>query len=62
MLEDYRVTGPDVWKRFKRGRDDQLWYFDELVKVFRSFGESRIVDELERVVTELRRLSNSEPS
>jgi len=62
MLEDYRVIGPDVWKRFKRGRGDQLWYFDELVKVFRSFGESRIVDELERVVAELRRVSNSEPS
>jgi (p)ppGpp synthase/HD superfamily hydrolase len=62
MLEDYRVIGPEVWKRFKRGRGDQLWYFDELVKVFRSFGESRIVDELERVVAELRRMSNSEPS
>ena len=62
MLEDYRVIGPEVWKRFKRGRGDQLWYFDDLVKVFRSFGESRIVDELERVVAELRRMSNSEPS
>ena len=62
MLEDYRVIGPEVWKRFKRGRGDQLWYFDELVKVFRSFGESRIVDELERVVAELRRVSNSETS
>jgi (p)ppGpp synthase/HD superfamily hydrolase len=62
MLEDYRVIGPEVWKRFKRGRADQLWYFDELVKVFRSFGDSRIVEELGRVVAELRRVSNSETS
>ena len=62
MLEDYRVIGPEVWKRFKRGRGDQLWYFDELVKVFRYFGESRIVEELGRVVAELRRVSNSETS
>ena len=62
MLEDYRVIGPEVWKRFKRGRGDQLWYFDELVKVFRSFGDSRIVEELGRVVAELRRVSNSETS
>jgi len=56
------VIGPEVWKRFKRGRADQLWYFDELVKVFRSFGDSRIVEELGRVVAELRRVSNSETS
>src|SRR5580698_4245031 len=30
VLEDYRVIGPEVWKRFKRGRNDQLWYFEEL--------------------------------
>jgi RecA-family ATPase len=62
ILEDYRVVGPEVWKRFKRGRGDQLWYFDELVKVYKSFGKSRIVDELERVVAELRRVSNGEES
>ncbi len=62
MLEDYRVIGPEVWKRFKRGRGDQLWYFDELVKVYKGFGESRIVDELGRVVDQLREVSNSEPS
>ena len=60
ILEDYRVIGPEVWKRFKRGRGDQLWYFDELLKIFKSFGKSRIVEELERVVEELRRVSNSE--
>src|ERR1700722_2350323 len=31
MLEDYRIIGPGVWKRFKRGRDQQLWYFEELL-------------------------------
>ncbi len=62
VLEDYRVIGPAVWKRFKRGRGDQLRYFDELVKVYRSFGGSRIVDELERVVAELWRVSDGETS
>ncbi len=35
ILEDYRIFGPEVWKRFKRGRKEQLWYFDELIKVYR---------------------------
>jgi (p)ppGpp synthase/HD superfamily hydrolase len=34
ILADYRDCGPRVWERFKRGRDKQLWYFDELIEVF----------------------------
>jgi (p)ppGpp synthase/HD superfamily hydrolase len=61
VLDDYRKIGPEVWKRFKRGRDLQLWYFHELLKVFRrSRPPNRIVEELERVVEELDRLSAHE--
>jgi (p)ppGpp synthase/HD superfamily hydrolase len=60
ILEDYREIGPRIWERFKRGRNDQIWYFDELVKVFKSSGVNRIVDELERVVNELRQVSAKE--
>ena len=34
ILEEYRQLGAEVWTRFKRGRKHQLWYFDELIKVF----------------------------
>ncbi len=60
ILEDYREIGPQVWERFKRGRNDQLRYFDELLKAYKSSGASRIVDELERVVNELRQVSAEE--
>jgi len=60
ILEDYRQIGAEVWKRFKRGRDEQLWYFDELLAGFKRFGSMRIVEELERVVNELRRVSEGE--
>jgi hypothetical protein len=29
ILEDYRQIGSEVWSRFKRGREQQLWYFNE---------------------------------
>ena len=32
MLEDYNQIGDDLWKRFNRNRDQQKWYFSELVK------------------------------
>jgi (p)ppGpp synthase/HD superfamily hydrolase len=58
ILDDYRVVGAEVWKRFKRGRDLQIWYFEELLKIFKSSGHrNRIVDELGRVVAALERVS-----
>src|ERR1035437_5464640 len=60
ILEDYQEIGPRVWERFKRGRDDQIWYFDELLKVYKLHGASRIVEELRRVVTELSQISADE--
>jgi (p)ppGpp synthase/HD superfamily hydrolase len=60
ILEDYREIGPRIWERFKRGRQEQIWYFDELLKVYKSSGMGRLVEELERVVAELRRISADE--
>jgi len=56
ILDDYRVIGDAVWERFKRGADKQLWYFYELLTVFRAHPANRIVDELEVVVLELTKL------
>jgi (p)ppGpp synthase/HD superfamily hydrolase len=60
ILDDYRKIGPEVWKRFKRGRDTQIWYFRELLKIFKRSGSNRIVEELERVTDELDKISSSE--
>ena len=57
ILADYRVIGPEIWKRFKRGRGDQIKYFDELLKVYKAAATNRIVDEFGRVVEELRALT-----
>ena len=60
ILEDYREVGAAVWKRFKRGRKEQLWYFDELSKVYEERGSNRLTEELKRVIGELARLSAGE--
>ena len=62
ILADYRVIGPEIWKRFKRDRKGQLWYFDELLKVYKLAGTNRIVEEFERVVEELSNESAGETS
>jgi len=53
ILEDYRELGPKVWERFKRGRDQQLWYFEKLSEIYGEKFPHRIVWELRRVVEKL---------
>jgi len=60
ILDDYRKIGPEVWKRFKRGRDLQIWYFNSLLEIFKASGSNRIVEELERVISELTRITANE--
>ena len=53
ILADYRVVGESLWKMFHGGRDGTLWYYRELVKAFRDGGSTPLVEELDRVVSEL---------
>lgn len=55
ILADYCVLGESLWGRFKGGKEGTLWYYGELVKVFREASGGPIVDELDRVVQELHR-------
>jgi (p)ppGpp synthase/HD superfamily hydrolase len=57
ILRDVRNEGDSVWKRFTGGRDGSRWYYRSLVEAFRARGQfTSLVDELDRIVTELERL------
>jgi len=57
ILTDFNRIGDEIWKRFHRPREQQIWYFQELIKIFNVSGSNEIVKELERVVNELERVS-----
>ena len=57
ILDDFEDIGEAIWKRFNRGADQQIWYFDELLAVYLSRPRNRIVNELECVVGELAALT-----
>ena len=57
ILADYREVGDALWPRFSGGKDGTLWYYRSLVDAFASHGPSRLVAELERVVSELEKLA-----
>ena len=57
ILDDFKEVGPAVWERFKRGADEQLWYFYQLLAIFELRLRGRLVHELAGVVGELARLT-----
>ena len=61
MLRDYHEHGPALWQRFNRKNPlDHLWYFGGLLDAYRARGlNSWMVDELARVVDELKTLVES---
>jgi len=61
ILMDYRADGEAVWSRFSGGRDSSLWYYRALVGAFRDAWTHSLVDELNRAVTELERISGGAP-
>jgi len=59
ILKDYRLLGDEVWERFQGRKEGSLWYYRSLVKAFRQAGSTPLIEELDRVVSELENLSGA---
>ena len=57
ILADYQQVCDEVWKLFTGERDGTLWYYRALADAFRAVEPSPLVEELERAVSELERLT-----
>ena len=55
VLSDYRVLGEDLWERFNGEKEGTLWYYRAIVD---TLPDGRpVVEELDRVVSDLERLA-----
>jgi (p)ppGpp synthase/HD superfamily hydrolase len=52
-LHDLRTQGETVFARFAGKKEGTLWYYRELVCVFRKAGSNPLIEELDRAVTQL---------
>ncbi|MBP1769856.1 MAG: guanosine polyphosphate synthetase/pyrophosphohydrolase, partial [Candidatus Aminicenantes bacterium] len=57
IVTDLKKDGAKVWDRFNAPRDRQLWYYGELLKIYkeRLKGREMLVDELAQAVAEMSR-------
>ena len=61
ILFDLRHLGEAVWERFSTGSaDDQLWYYDELARVYEARSAGPMAAELRRTVDEIAAVNRAE--
>jgi (p)ppGpp synthase/HD superfamily hydrolase len=54
ILWDYQYHGEELWGRFNAGKEQQLWYYRECLKAYRSAGFSgHLLDEFDYLVKQL---------
>jgi (p)ppGpp synthase/HD superfamily hydrolase len=54
IMADLALVGAAVWQRFKRGPDQMLWYYREILAAVRgTLGDHPIVAELARAIADL---------
>nr|MDQ2731363.1 HD domain-containing protein [Armatimonadota bacterium] len=57
IVSDRNQIGDKVWERFTASREQTLWYYGELLRIFTSFGDCPpLVDALRSAVEELNRV------
>jgi (p)ppGpp synthase/HD superfamily hydrolase len=59
-VADYRASGEAIWGRFNGGREGTLWFYRAMVEALQAGGSSPLVEELDRVVSELERLASAQ--
>jgi (p)ppGpp synthase/HD superfamily hydrolase len=53
IRDEYHRVGDDLWERFRGGRKEgTIWYYAELVRIFRQVRPGRLTEELAGYVEE----------
>ena len=60
ILHDYRAQGEALWRRFRGGKEGTLWYYRVTVEALRAGGSTPLIEELDRVVSEIERWAASQ--
>ena len=60
VLADFRREGERVWSKFSAPRHETLWYYRAVTQALAEGDPSPLVEELDRVVTELERLARND--
>jgi (p)ppGpp synthase/HD superfamily hydrolase len=53
LLSDYQQDGDEIWKRFKRGKEKQEWYYRNIIDSLGTGSTFHLLEELKAEVNQL---------
>lgn len=53
LLANLRVYGSGIWQEFSSGKEGTLWFYQELLQIYRTTGSDFMTEEFSRVVNEI---------
>ncbi len=55
-LKDAYLEGHEIWKKFNASKEETLWFYGSLLKIYREKDSGFLIDELERILNELEKV------
>jgi len=55
LLAAYKEQGPDLWKKFNRGKDKKVWFETEVLKMIKETWQHPLIEEYEKLIKILKR-------
>ena len=56
LLLAYEEQGPAVWKRFNRGKEQKIWFENEVLKMLKETWWHPLIEEYEKLIQEGKKL------
>jgi len=56
LLIAYKEQGPALWKKFNRGKEQKLWFENEVLKMLKRTWHHPLVNEYEKLIKQVEKL------
>ena len=56
LLIAYAEQGPELWKKFNRGKEQKLWFENEVLKMLKETWQHPLIDEYENLLKQEKQL------
>ncbi len=56
LLLAYEEQGPELWKRFNRGRDEKVWFEKAMLQMLQETWRHPLIDEYEQLIEKMTKL------
>jgi len=53
FISAYKKQGPDLWKKFSRGKSKKIWFWKQVFKALKETWQHPLVDEYEKLLAQV---------